>query len=204
MLLESLSDYFGWFENFKSKSKPRLLYKNAWKSTSRCKQRRRDNYFLTIHWIISQQRTTPSIAVSCCVYEDGFVWLIFTKVIVVLLTFDLFYLTDFCCATALVADGTLTLLKCIFSPELYFTFLTAIDGGWSAWGKWTSCSVTWDHGIKKHERKCNSLAPSGDGRPWRGSSFEQFHCIIKDCNNDWFITTSFDNCLSEIKRFCKV
>ena len=61
---------------------------------------------------------------------------------------------------------------------LYF-LCHVVDGGWSDWGNWTECSVTCGIGVMSRERKCDSPAPVGDGRPCEGTRFD-----VKSCNTN--------------------
>nr|XP_057922384.1 complement component C8 beta chain [Doryrhamphus excisus] len=49
----------------------------------------------------------------------------------------------------------------------------AIDGSWSCWGSWSSCSG----GTKTRSRQCNNPAPGSGGLPCRGLQQESTECF---------------------------
>ncbi|XP_037131427.1 complement component C8 beta chain isoform X1 [Syngnathus acus] len=49
----------------------------------------------------------------------------------------------------------------------------AIDGSWSCWGSWSSCSRR----TKTRSRQCNNPAPSKEGLPCRGLQEESTECV---------------------------
>ncbi|KXJ23691.1 coadhesin [Exaiptasia diaphana] len=56
-----------------------------------------------------------------------------------------------------------------------------VDGGWSKWSDWTSCSKSCGKGQTSRERVCNNPTPKGNGKPCEGASFETVQCHIMEC-----------------------
>ena len=55
----------------------------------------------------------------------------------------------------------------------------AIDGGWSAWYKWSLCSVTCGSGERQRFRECNNPVPLNGGKKCYGNDFEIEKCDTK-------------------------
>ena len=47
---------------------------------------------------------------------------------------------------------------------LKFAFVTGVDGGYSKWSRWSSCSVPCGGGVSWSQRKCVNARPRGDGK----------------------------------------
>ena len=60
-----------------------------------------------------------------------------------------------------------------------FCFLLAVDGEWSGWGSWSSCSPRCGKGVQKRIRTCDSPAPINGGAPCAGSPVQK-----KPCSNE--------------------
>ena len=56
-----------------------------------------------------------------------------------------------------------------------------VDGGWSDWGDWSSCSVSCGEGEQSRSRSCNSPSPSCGGADCSGSSTASQSCDNQDC-----------------------
>lgn len=56
-----------------------------------------------------------------------------------------------------------------------------VDGGWSSWSPWSSCSVSCGQGRKTRVRTCNNPEPEYGGRKCSGNNFEIDACLIKNC-----------------------
>ena len=76
--------------------------------------------------------------------------------------------------------------------------LILVDGKWSRWGKWGTCSVSCGRGIQTRTRTCNNPAPQNGGQECDsgGSIAEQTRpCNKKDCptgNSCNALTDSFE------------
>ncbi|XP_057304151.1 uncharacterized protein LOC130641387 isoform X2 [Hydractinia symbiolongicarpus] len=58
-----------------------------------------------------------------------------------------------------------------------------VDGGWSEWSLWGSCSKTCNTGTREHTRVCDNPAPVGTGAPCIGPKAESEHCNTDPCIN---------------------
>ncbi len=56
-----------------------------------------------------------------------------------------------------------------------------VDGGWSAWSKWSSCTKGCGGGTKRRTRSCVSPAPENGGRDCIGISSQESPCNTKPC-----------------------
>ncbi|EDO49968.1 predicted protein, partial [Nematostella vectensis] len=56
-----------------------------------------------------------------------------------------------------------------------------IDGKWSSWSSWQTCSRTCGGGMRKRTRSCTNPAPKGGGRGCYGRSSEQQICNRQSC-----------------------
>ena len=56
-----------------------------------------------------------------------------------------------------------------------------VNGGWSLWASWSSCSATCGDSQKIRKRFCDNPPPSGGGSNCSGNSSQQQTCDTKDC-----------------------
>ncbi|XP_060564396.1 coadhesin-like [Ruditapes philippinarum] len=73
----------------------------------------------------------------------------------------------------------------------------AVNGHWSVWSTWSSCSATCDGGTKVRTRQCNNPAPSGNGRVCIGNSEDKNICNTGSCpavNGHWASWTTWGSC----------
>lgn len=56
-----------------------------------------------------------------------------------------------------------------------------MDGKWSNWKEWSSCSVTCANGTSKRIRKCNSPSPSAINLDCKEKSSEERLCVLDPC-----------------------
>ncbi|KAK3092770.1 hypothetical protein FSP39_007057, partial [Pinctada imbricata] len=57
-----------------------------------------------------------------------------------------------------------------------------IDGQWSHWLQWTSCSASCEGGYRTRMRECNNPEPKYGGKNCRGSNSDTFICNMGPCN----------------------
>ncbi|XP_068700145.1 uncharacterized protein [Montipora foliosa] len=71
-----------------------------------------------------------------------------------------------------------------------------VDGGWSAWGNWTTCSKSCGQGVQGRQRLCNSPPPSNGGRLCLGPANQSLSCNQGDCpvNGSWSAWSSWQAC----------
>ncbi|XP_074627228.1 uncharacterized protein LOC141885237 isoform X4 [Acropora palmata] len=74
--------------------------------------------------------------------------------------------------------------------------LCPVDGGWSAWGNWTTCSKSCGQGVQERQRFCNSPAPSNGGQLCLGPAHQTLSCNQGDCpvNGSWSAWSSWQAC----------
>lgn len=56
-----------------------------------------------------------------------------------------------------------------------------MDGHWSAWSGWSSCSPTCGNGYKHRKRECNNPTPKDGGYKCLGDMYEEKTCVGYDC-----------------------
>ncbi|KAK7084982.1 Hemicentin-1 [Halocaridina rubra] len=56
-----------------------------------------------------------------------------------------------------------------------------INGGWSSWSDWGSCTATCGGGQRRRFRSCDNPAPSQDGRACMGSDTDTESCNTQKC-----------------------
>ena len=57
----------------------------------------------------------------------------------------------------------------------------AVNGGWTQWSSWSSCTVTCGVGSRTRTRSCTNPAPQGDGADCVGSTRSTESCNIVAC-----------------------
>merc|ERR1711971_674751 len=94
------------------------------------------------------------------------------------------FLPDVCCPPEPVTFGsattTSTTTPTTTTPPI--TKAPVIDGKWSNWSHWGSCSKTCGGGTQKRSRACNSPPPSPDGgAPCEGEDEDMRECGDETC-----------------------
>ncbi|XP_065679542.1 uncharacterized protein LOC105843886 isoform X2 [Hydra vulgaris] len=56
-----------------------------------------------------------------------------------------------------------------------------VDGGFSQWSAYSTCSVTCGNGLQKRERTCTNPVPSGGGKDCVGNLSETIKCNLDKC-----------------------
>ncbi|XP_022799542.1 SCO-spondin-like [Stylophora pistillata] len=59
-----------------------------------------------------------------------------------------------------------------------------VDGGWSDWSEWNSCSKSCGTGLQERSRSCTQPAPLHSGKPCEGESLENRGCNTHSCPVD--------------------
>jgi len=67
--------------------------------------------------------------------------------------------------------------------------LCKVNGGWSAWSAWGSCSKTCGTGTQTRTRTCNNPAPANEGSDCSGPASETQDCNIAPCPSNTGGTT---------------
>eukprot|EP00993_Chasmostoma_nieuportense_P005588 NODE_620_length_2008_cov_220.447103_g576_i0.p1 GENE.NODE_620_length_2008_cov_220.447103_g576_i0~~NODE_620_length_2008_cov_220.447103_g576_i0.p1 ORF type:complete len:643 (-),score=45.94 NODE_620_length_2008_cov_220.447103_g576_i0:79-1953(-) len=72
----------------------------------------------------------------------------------------------------------------------------AVNGGWSAWSAFSSCSVTCGTGTQTQTRSCTNPIPSGGGLSCVGLSIQSQTCNTQACavNGGWSAWSAFSAC----------
>jgi hypothetical protein len=74
-------------------------------------------------------------------------------------------------------------IKMIFNdkkPTMFYS-VVPVDGGWSQWSTWTTCTVTCGGGIQDRLRFCSNPAPKHDGKLCLGNPIEARDCNTQLC-----------------------
>ncbi|TNN53843.1 A disintegrin and metalloproteinase with thrombospondin motifs 8 [Liparis tanakae] len=62
--------------------------------------------------------------------------------------------------------------------------LVSVDGGWSSWGPWRSCSRTCGGGVEFSYRECTAPGPLNGGRYCEGQRVQYQICNTQPCEDD--------------------
>ena len=66
-----------------------------------------------------------------------------------------------------------------------------VDGGWSEWNTWSTCSRDCDGGLRWRRRECNDPKPLGKGEDCYGHAMEGQECNAHPCQgNDFSVPVS--------------
>ncbi|XP_019643716.1 PREDICTED: coadhesin-like [Branchiostoma belcheri] len=116
------------------------------------------------------------------------------------------------CDTGLSCPGNSNYIPCSFAlcmgtisrvyipptkqAQLQLICLHVVDGGWSSWGGWSSCSVTCGSGSQSRHRTCTNPAPAYGGANCAGSAQETRQCNAGSCpvNGGWTIWGAWTGC----------
>lgn len=67
------------------------------------------------------------------------------------------------------------------SNDHVYVLMKTVDGGYSPWSAWSSCSQKCGQGMKKRRRHCNNPEPANGGRRCRGARKQVKPCYGKHC-----------------------
>ncbi|KAK7478706.1 hypothetical protein BaRGS_00030091, partial [Batillaria attramentaria] len=56
-----------------------------------------------------------------------------------------------------------------------------VNGGWSSWGPWGTCSKSCGGGTRTRDRKCTNLPPICGGSNCSGSAWQTQPCNTQTC-----------------------
>ena len=69
--------------------------------------------------------------------------------------------------------------------------LVVVDGSWSEWSPWDTCSQTCGSGHRSRTRECNNPPPQHGGRACDGDLREQVKCNVRPCPGKFLSFFSF-------------
>ncbi|CAC5422935.1 HMCN [Mytilus coruscus] len=71
-----------------------------------------------------------------------------------------------------------------------------VDGDWSEWSSWNTCSATCNGGIQERTRGCDNPTPSDGGRYCHGRSIESRLCntIYSEIHGQWGSWQEWESC----------
>ncbi|KAL3870896.1 hypothetical protein ACJMK2_038927, partial [Sinanodonta woodiana] len=74
----------------------------------------------------------------------------------------------------------------------------AVNGGWTLWGSWSTCSSSCGTGMWHRDRTCTNPVPDNGGRYCDGQPTDYSNCQIQSCevNGGWTSWTSWGQCVS--------
>ena len=56
-----------------------------------------------------------------------------------------------------------------------------VNGGWSEYGEWSSCTVSCEQGTRTRSRNCDNPPPGIGGQQCSGSEHETEDCNLESC-----------------------
>ena len=70
-------------------------------------------------------------------------------------------------------------LECTLLFIFFFNFI--VDGNWTSWSMWPSCSKSCGNGFQNRTRNCTNPAPANGGKLCSGDVTETRICNLKLC-----------------------
>ena len=64
---------------------------------------------------------------------------------------------------------------------MFFPADPTVDGSWSFWSDWSTCTASCDQGTQTRNRTCSNPAPSSGGQPCAGDEAETQFCTVTVC-----------------------
>lgn len=80
-------------------------------------------------------------------------------------------------------NGTLRSQSGLSSLGAYFHDIVAVNGGWSAFSAWSTCSATCGGGTQTRTRTCTNPVPANGGLVCAGNSSEAQTCSTQACSS---------------------
>ena len=72
--------------------------------------------------------------------------------------------------------------RCSLSLQFHsHWYFSVIDGGWSTWSTWRSCSENCGGGFQMRTRSCDAPKPKYGGARCRGNYFQTISCNTENC-----------------------
>ena len=87
----------------------------------------------------------------------------------------------------------------LLSFDIYAISICLVNGIWSLWGVFSSCSTTCGNGYELRKRSCTNPPPRYDGDLCSGESFDIRECINNPCPGNFM-----DLCYNIKVHFCRV
>ena len=83
--------------------------------------------------------------------------------------------------TLILVMTRVVLVILYYFDDSLLCFCHLVNGKWSGWEKWTSCSLTCGNGTQTRARTCDKPKPSGGGKNCTGSTSQKLTCVKKAC-----------------------
>ncbi|XP_045191151.2 thrombospondin-1-like [Mercenaria mercenaria] len=94
-----------------------------------------------------------------------------------------------------LASVLMSSVSLVIALTIHLRVEAAVDGSWSDWASWETCSTTCDVGLQTRHRNCSSPAPLGHGRQCLGEDSEHRLCMPGPCSNgSWSAWGSWGSC----------
>ena len=77
---------------------------------------------------------------------------------------------------------------------MYLITYTEVDGGFTQWSSWSSCSATCGVGLRTRTRNCTNPTPQGGGADCVGASSNTESCNILACPGELITMNSSAHC----------
>lgn len=65
-------------------------------------------------------------------------------------------------------------------------FFVSVDGGWTAWSSWGTCTVSCGGGSQQKDRTCTNPTPQYGGAQCQGVTFLTQTCNTQVCISKYF------------------
>ena len=89
-----------------------------------------------------------------------------------------------------------------FLNNIFLNVVLLVDGNWSSWGDYSTCSASCGAGTKQRSRTCTDPPPSNGGSTCAGDSMETTNCDLGNCPSkntfQFILVTCFVNLTSYI------
>lgn len=72
------------------------------------------------------------------------------------------------------------------------TPVVIINGGWSSWTSWNTCSKSCGSGKQHRVRQCDNPKPSRNGRTCQGKALDERLCNEQKCPSGMYLRSRYD------------